>query len=260
MQVLREPYLAGNSLVHRLDPRLKLIGVLAYILVASALPHGAWVALAVLAALAAGVVALAHLPWHILLKRVGLALPFVGLVVLSVPFVRGGTPLIVWQWGPVQGAITREGLAAMGEILTKAWLSLWMSVLLVATTPLPALAQGLWRLRVPPLLCTIFTFMIRYLYVLAEEAARLQTARAARSAGGGRTVFWRARVLGGMIGSLFLRSLARAERIYAAMLARGYAGEPRWLDRLSWQSVDTCAACVWAVLLLSVTGLALFTA
>lgn len=255
MHVLREPYMAGNSLVHRLDPRLKLLGALGYILVVSALPQGAWKALGALALLAAGVVALARLPIGALLKRVGLALPFVGLAALSVPFVREGMPLVSWEWGPVHVAITREGVMATGMILAKAWLSLWISVLLVATTPLPALFQGLWLLRVPPLLCTIFMFMIRYLYVFAEEAARLQTARAARSAGRGRSVFWRARVLGHMIGSLFLRSLARAERVYKAMLARGYAGEPRWLESLSWRAVDTWAACVWGALLFIAVGL-----
>ena len=69
------------------------------------------------------------------------------------------------------------------------------------------------------------SFMYRYLFVLVDEAMRLQTARDARSVGAGRTLFWRAKVLGGMIGCLFIRSYERSERIYAAMLSRGYAGE-----------------------------------
>ena len=73
--------------------------------------------------------------------------------------------------------------------------------------------------------------MYRYMFVLVDEAQRMLRSRAARSAGVGRgtggSVAWRARVAGGMAGSLFLRTLDRTERIYMAMLARGYDGTIR---------------------------------
>ncbi len=256
MQTLREPYLAGSSPVHRLDPRLKLLAALAYIVAVSALPDGAWRALAAFGLLAAGAVGLSGLPWATLLKRTGLALPFVGLIALSVPFVRAGEPLWALHWGPLALTLTREGLVAMATILARAWLAIWMSALLVAATPLPALLHALWLLRLPPILCTTLTLMIRYLFVLAEEAARLQTARAARSAGDGRSVFWRARVLGGMVGSLLIRSIARAERIYLAMLARGYDGAPRALHGLAWRNGGTYAALGWGAALAGAAALA----
>ncbi len=256
MLTLREPYLRGSSLVHQLDPRLKLVGTCAYVLCLSTLPRGAWHGLAALAALVAVAVGLARLPWLTLLKRTALALPFVGLIALSTPFVGGGQPIWAFEWGPVALSVTREGLLSMATILAKAWLAIWMGVLLTATTPLPSLLQGLWLLRLPPILCTTLTLMIRYLFVLADEAARLQTARAARSAGKGRTVFWRALVLGHMIGSLLIRSLGRAERIYAAMLARGYEGTPRAMHRIAWRASDTRVALGWGVALLGAVGLA----
>lgn len=256
MQTLREPYLAGSSPVHRLDPRLKLLATLAYIVAVSTLPVGAWRALVAFGVLAAGVVGLSRLPWVTLLKRTGLALPFVGLIALSAPFVRAGEPLWALQWGPLSLTLTREGLVAMAAILSKAWLAIWMSALLVASTPLPALFQALWLLRLPPVLCTTLTLMIRYLFVLAEEAGRLQTARAARSAGDGRSVLWRARVLGNMIGSLLIRSIARADRIYLAMLARGYDGTPRALHGLAWRTKDTYVALGWGASLVGAAALA----
>jgi cobalt/nickel transport system permease protein len=80
----------------------------------------------------------------------------------------------------------------------------------------------------------IFGLMWRYLFVLADEALRLVRARVARSGDSGITGFtsggnflWRARIAGGMAGNLFLRSLERSERIYVAMLSRGYDGEVR---------------------------------
>ena len=73
--------------------------------------------------------------------------------------------------------------------------------------------------------------MWRYLFVLVDEAIRLTRARDARSGSvtgrGGGAVWWRARVAGGMAGNLFLRGYERSERIYAAMVARGYDGEVR---------------------------------
>ena len=80
----------------------------------------------------------------------------------------------------------------------------------------------------------IISFMYRYLGVIGDEAARMNRARAARSAdrggrGAGGSLRWRAGVTGSMVGSLFLRSYERSERIYAAMQARGFDGELRYL-------------------------------
>jgi cobalt/nickel transport system permease protein len=90
--------------------------------------------------------------------------------------------------------------------------------------------------RLPRLLVAIFGLMWRYLFVLVDEALRLLRARSARSgvsdnseARPGGRVAWRARVAGGMAGNLFVRSIERSDRIYQAMLSRGYDGEVRSL-------------------------------
>ena len=79
----------------------------------------------------------------------------------------------------------------------------------------------------------IISFMYRYLAVLSSEATRMNRARAARSADrdgrGGGSLRWRATVTGHLVGSLFLRSYERSERIYGAMQARGFDGELRYL-------------------------------
>jgi cobalt/nickel transport system permease protein len=90
------------------------------------------------------------------------------------------------------------------------------------------------------LLVAMFGLMWRYLFILADEALRLMRARAARSgapepgrgrrpARSGGSLAWRARVTGGMAGNLFLRAFERSERIFIAMLSRGYDGEVRTL-------------------------------
>jgi cobalt/nickel transport system permease protein len=89
-------------------------------------------------------------------------------------------------------------------------------------------------LRFPRILVAIVSFMWRYIFVLVDEAMRLSRARDARSAvqpgrKSGGSIPWRAKVVGGMAGNLFIRSYSRSERIYQAMEARGYQGELRTL-------------------------------
>jgi cobalt/nickel transport system permease protein len=96
--------------------------------------------------------------------------------------------------------------------------------------------------------------MYRYMYVLVEEAQRLMTARDARSAEGegrraGGSIWWRARVTGNMIGTLFLRTYERSERIYQAMLARGFNGEIRTLHEPTASRWEMAAGAASVVLL-----------
>jgi len=116
-------------------------------------------------------------------------------------------------------------------------------------------------LRVPGTLVAITAFMYRYLFTLRDEAVRLVRARAARSGAlsgqrsGGR-VIWRAQVSGSMVGNLFLRSYERSERVYAAMLARGYTGEMRTLDLppLTWCAIGQGAIPVAALVVIELVA------
>jgi cobalt/nickel transport system permease protein len=108
------------------------------------------------------------------------------------------------------------------------------AIVLAASTTFPDLMVAMRAVRVPRLLVAVFGLMWRYLFVMADEVLRLMRARAARSGHsersdlkpGGRLI-WRARVTGGMVGSLFVRAFERSDRIYMAMVARGYDGEVR---------------------------------
>ena len=135
------------------------------------------------------------------------------------------------------------------------------AILLVATTRFPDMVHALEHLHVPAVLTTIVSFLYRYLFVLTDEVMRLLRARQSRSgtvAGlkSGRSVFWRARVTGNMAGQLFLRSYERSDRIYNAMLARGYSGQLRTLNPHVMKSSDWLFAMLSLViiLLLQLTG------
>jgi cobalt/nickel transport system permease protein len=217
---------------------------LGYILSNALLPDGSWAAFA----LAWLVLMIANdqsqLGLGFTLKRSFVALPF-ALVAVSAIFSPVGEPLAEWHLGFITLVPTDVGLIRFFSILVRSWLSVQMAILLVATTQFPDLIHAFEHLHVPKSLTTIVAFLYRYLFVLVDEVYRLLRARDARSAGlpgrkHGGSLLWRARVTGSMAGQLFLRSYERSERIYNAMVARGYAGHirtlnPHELTRRDWQ-------------------------
>ena len=227
-----ERYEHRDSPLHRADARAKVPAAFLVILAITSTREGDWAALALLALpLIAGAYASRLGPWF-LLRRTFLALPFV-LVALPLLFTRPGDT--IWTM-PVTGwTASAEGVVAVATILTRSWIAVAVAALLVSTTTIVEILRALRAFRTPRLLVATVFFAYRYFFVIGEEAQRMLRARDSRSAAlpghrPGGTIRWRASVAGHMVGSLFVRSLERSERVFAAMQARGYAGEPRFLD------------------------------
>jgi cobalt/nickel transport system permease protein len=241
---LDQRFQEGRSLLHRLQARAKLLIALAFIFAATLTPTGRWEILGALAILLAVGTALGGLSPLLVLRRSALALPFV-LAAVPLLFTREGSalfsvPILAWRW-----TATDAGLEALLTILLKSWLSVSAAVVLTATTPATDLLRALQGLHVPRVIVATVSFMYRYIFVIGEEGQRLMRARECRSAvvgrGRGGSVRWRARILGNMVGSLFIRSYGRAERIYNAMRSRGYDGELKSLTVTSLRRVDYVA-------------------
>jgi cobalt/nickel transport system permease protein len=248
-------YQAGASLVHRLEPRVKVVLTILFIISNVALPDGAWLAFLLAWGMLLLSSALAGLGYGYLLRRSFVALPF-ALAAISAIFTLPGQPLFAWMLGPWRLVATDAGLIRFSSIVMRSWLSVQMAILLTATTQFPDLMHALRHLRVPKMLVAIVSFMYRYLFVLIDEATRLLRAREARSARlnpshGGGSLAWRARIAGNMAGQLFLRSYERSDRVYNAMLARGYAGQFLTLNPHIMRQRD------WVVLLLAIVVLLL---
>lgn len=248
---LTDQYRHRPSPLHRVDPRVKIVAVLLYILVLGLTPSGAWLAFAGALALILGASAASRLGFLYAARRAFVALPFV-LAALAVPFVTPGATLFSLPW--VGWSVTTPGLIRFASILLRTWLAVQGAILLSATTRFHDLLWALGALRVPQPLVSTIGFMYRYLFVLADEALRMMRARSSRSArpeGSSRPpLLWAGRVTGSMVGSLLLRSLERSERVYAAMASRGYGGQIRPLARFRMQPAD------WAGLALALTALA----
>jgi cobalt/nickel transport system permease protein len=254
-------YKSGESLAHCLDSRVKVVVTVLFILSNVLLPDGAWLAFALAWGLVLLTSALAGLGLGYALKRSFVALPF-AMAAITVVFNLPGQPLLAWKIGRWQLVATDAGLVRFASIVVRTWLSVQMAILLTATTRFPDLLHALHHLRVPQLMVAIISFMYRYLFVLTDEAMRLMRAREARSARpksgarGSRSIVWRARVSGNMVGQLFLRSYERSDRVYNAMLARGYRGQfltinPHVMRAADW-SMGAMAVAI--LLLLQVIG------
>ena len=185
-----------------------------------------------------------------------MALPF-ALAALTAVFSIPGKPLAEWHIASLTLVPTDAGVLRFVSIVIRSWLSVQAAILLVGVTRFPDLIHAFEHLRVPSILTTIVAFLYRYLFVLTDQVMRLLRARQSRSAAApgrnpGGSLAWRGRVAGNMAGQLFLRSYERSDRIYNAMLARGYDGHLRTLNAHSLHAWDWfCGAAAIAMLLLT---------
>ncbi len=255
---LADQFQPAQSAWHAADARIKSALVLAFVAVVSLTPLDRWPTLLIMLGLAWAAALSSHLKLQWLLKRSLLALPF-ALAALPLPLTTRGTtiatlPLLGWP-------ISLEGTLRLLAVVTKSWISIQAALLLTGTTPFNNMLAGLRSLGAPRVLISIVGLMYRYLFVLADEATRVQVARAARSGliPGQRPpgLLWQARVAGNQAGLLFVRALERSERVYAAMLARGYSGETRVLgerplDARDWITLTLGLAALVAAVALGV--------
>ena len=221
-------YRHAESPVHRLSPQSKLVATVCFVLAVVSTPREAVWAFGAYAVLLAGVAAVARIPASLVLRRMVVEVPFVLFAVLM-PFLSRGDRVDVLGL-----SLSVNGLWAAWNVLAKATLGVVCSILLAATTDLRALLVGLERLRMPPLMVQIMTFMVRYGDVISGEMERMKIARESRGfvARDVRAL----PVLARSTGALFIRSYERGERVHLAMLARGYTGS------MPMQSAATTAA------------------
>lgn len=243
-----------HSPIHRLDPRVKVVAALAFIISNAILPDGLWLGFGLMWLMVLATAFIAKLPLKLLLGRALIIIPFL-FAAVTVLFTLPGRTL--WT-GPFGLTLSDTGLIRFLSIFLRSWISVQIAVILTATTPFPDLLHALRHLRMPAILVAILAFMYRYLFVLADEAGRLLRARAARSArlpGTGKhggTLRWRATIAGNMVGNLFIRSFERSDRVYRAMIARGYRGQLLTMNPHTMTPLDWLIGAIFLLLLLAI--------
>lgn len=200
--------------LHRLDAHVKVVALLVFVLTVVAVPRDrlAWHGLHLVVVLAA--LTAARVPVRTLARGLALEVPFV-VFALALPFVATGPTTTV-----LGVTVSQAGLAAGASLLAKATLGVLAALTLAATTRPVDLLDGLRRLRLPAQLVDIMGFMVRYAAVVGDQWRRMGAARASRGFTVTSPRSWRA--LAASLGTLFIASYERGERVHLAMLSRGH--------------------------------------
>lgn len=218
-----------DTVIHRLDPRAKVICTVLFLFTVISFPKYEIAALLPFFLFPVLLTTLGDLPSGFLLKKVIIVSPFAIFIGIFNPILDTRTVMVI------AGVPLSAGWLSFFTILIKFTLTISAALLLIATTSFPGICHALRRLGVPAVFVSQLLFLYRYLFVLIEEAMRLVRARDMRSFGSRGSSM---KVVARLIGVLFLRTVERAERIYSAMLTRGFNGDMPSLKEYRFRSND----------------------
>ena len=224
----------ADGLLQRIDPRVKLLGILTLIVpAAAARSFKVIVALLVIAILLA---ALSQVSFGVLLKRVWIAvLLFTGVIAFPAPFVTEGRVIGSLPW--LGWTFTSQGLASAGYLVLRVETAATLCVLLVLTTPWIDVLKALRVLRVPVVMVTILGMTYRYVFLLLETAHDMFESRRSRMVGE-LTGSERRRLAAASAGVLMSKTFDLSSDVYLAMQSRGFRGEVYLLDESRMQRFD----------------------
>ena len=230
---------ARDSPIHRIDPRAKVITTLVFIVCVVSFGKYDLFAMVPFVVYPIVMASRGDVPYRVLWTRLLIAAPFAVVIGLFNPLLDQAV------LGYIGGIAVTGGWLSFASIVVRFLLTVSAALLLVATTSFTGVCMALEKMGLPDIMSTQLLLLYRYIFVLGEEALRLWRARALRSFGQKGMGL---RVYGQMLGSLLLRTYARATRVYEAMLSRGFDGHIRvqralhftghdWLFVLGWSAV-----------------------
>lgn len=253
-------YIQGSSLVHRLDPRAKLIGAFYFIIVIFLANN--WQTYLIMTLFTFLCVILSDIKLSVFLNGVK---PLIWLilftVLLQILFTRGGETYLVL--GPI--SITSFGVINGAFIFMRFVLIIFISTLLTLTTmplsltdAIEKLLGPLKRFKVPVHeIALMLSIALRFVPTLMDEASKIMNAQRARGVEFGEgNIVKQMKAVTPILVPLFVSSFNRADELANAMEARGYqGGEGRTKYRiLDWEKRDTLSMLAFVAL----TGLLLF--
>ncbi|MFH0792818.1 MAG: cobalt ECF transporter T component CbiQ [bacterium] len=240
-------FLSHSDIRHRpgplseVDPRLKLLILVSYLLCAVSLEPGQQLAALGMFVCLIALITVSLLPFGAYALKFAKTLPLFLLLAIPILFFAPGE--VVWRWEvwPVV-SVTDRGIELFGCVMIRGLLALGALILFASVTPLPQQIFALQFFRCPRILLLLLGFLYRYGFMFQEEATRLWRAREARHI----SLSPKAELasMGGLVGVLLVRATERAERIYASMLMRGFDGRVRLLDPPNWSARQIVASLV----------------
>jgi cobalt/nickel transport system permease protein len=224
--MIEEQFSTGESFVHGLDPRVKIVVAILFSVVVAI--SSRFLALLPALALSLFLIVLTGLPARALCYRLLLVNGLIIFLWLLLPFTFHGETL--FTIGPL--AVTKEGVLYATRITLKCNAILLAMIALLATMPVFTLGHAMSRLYFPDKIIHLFLFTYRYIHVIFQEYHRLINAMRIRGFIP-QTNLHTYRSYAYLVGMLLVKSYDRAERVYKAMLCRGFSGKYYTLTRFS---------------------------
>ncbi len=236
--MIREPFAYGNSTVHQIDPRARILLATAYaFVVALSSKFPVLFAALFVSFLTTG---LARLDMREVAKRVVLVNGLILFFWLVLPFTFSGEEL--FRLGPL--VATKPGILVAARITLKSNAILLVFISLVASMSIATTGHSLHRLKIPSKMVHLLLLTYRYVFVIEQEYQRLARAAKIRGFQPGTNIHTY-KTYAYLLGMLFVRASARAERVYQAMLCRGFKGEFYCLKTFSMSRIDW----IWTILM-----------
>jgi len=229
----------GDTFLHRLDPRAKLITTFIFIVAVVSFDKYAVVALTPFFIYPVALVSLGGLPYGYLLKKLLIVSPFAILVGIFNPLMDREILVRIGSIG-ISG-----GWVSFISIIFRFILTVTAAFILVSLTGFNAVCAALIKFGVPRPFVIQLLFFYRYIFVLTDEAERMFRAMSFRAFNKGATGF---RAFISIIGNLLLRTFERAERIYRAMRCRGFDGNIRIVKSMKIRRREIAFIFGWAFL------------
>lgn len=206
-----------DTFIHRIDPRVKLLSSLVFIVVVISFPKYEVTGLLPFFLFPILLLTLGDIPVRFILKKVLVVSPFALFIGIFNPLLDNSRSAFT-----ILGFTVSLGWISFASIMLKFALTISTALLLIATTSFPGICFAMQKLRIPQVFVAQLLFLYRYIFVLTEEVMKIVRARNMRSFGKrGREL----KHFVPIIGVLFMRAVDRAERVYYAMLARGFNGK-----------------------------------
>ena len=222
---------AGPGLLQRLEPRVKLVGLLALVVTAAFLKTVPM--LLALYALTLLLAASSRLSVRFFVLRVWLFVPvFTGVVLVPATLsvvTEGDVVLTLWHWHGRPEGFTSQGLTSAALVLSRVATSISLVLLLTLTTPWTKLLASLRALGVPKMFILVIGMAYRYLFLLLTSVTDMYQARASRTVGAEKHDKKARAFVSASAGALFGRTMAMSEEVHQAMTARGYRGNAKML-------------------------------
>jgi len=225
-----------GSIIHRLDPRVKVIVFFILILVIVSTPPQELVKFSGYFLILLILILLSRIPLPFIFVRSLVIIPFVLLTAIFIPFFKGGEVAGSYNFLTLHLTISYKGLLILQNILIKSWLSVLSLTILTSTTKFSSLLKALEILKIPRVMILIASFFYRYMFLLVDQIMKIKNARDSRSFK--KNPLYQFKIIGYMVGELFIRTYDRAERIYLAMLSRGFNGTIYTLESFKIKGFD----------------------